>query len=275
MALIIAWRFESHRRTWQHWAADNLKQAFSAAVVHSVATGVAVELRHLVEWVDECDWYIMVFVWDTVLGCAINIIVYRATANFCKSIPSLEYLSRVGDYEAPPSPIDHTRVPSDFRQRFRRWFGQLMHWVICAIIGRLCVFALLFALHSPFGHIASLLGSWGCSNQGLQVKTWIFVVVIPVSMDATQFVVQNFWLKPKASDDDDKACMVHNDDDNCQNDHDNCEGGRGSHMLVAAVGSRSRSNSVGCRETAIASGWDDAGPDDRGNTDRVPLIGDD
>lgn len=168
-------------------------------MVHLVATGVAVELRQLVDWVDECDWYIMVFVWDTVLGCAINIVLYRYTAAWAASVPILEPLSRVGDYEAKPN-ADGEREPSTLQQRVQRWGAQVLQWVVCAIVGRLCVFVLLVSAHVPFGHVATLVGSWGCTESTLAAKTWIFVVVIPVTMDATQFVVQNFFLKPKSED---------------------------------------------------------------------------
>jgi hypothetical protein len=210
IALFFVWRFESPRRTLSHFCADNLKQGISAGVVHGLATGLAMVLRSVTDWVDECDWYLMVFLWDTVLGCGLNIIFYRSSAACFGNFYLLEPLSRIGDYEAAPNLIG-VRAPSTFGQRAGRWLAQVLHWVSCAVLGRLCVFLILYSLHDPFGHVATWFGGWACSQREVELKTWLFIVLIPVSLDAIQFVVQSFWLKPRAEEI--PRLHLNNDDD--------------------------------------------------------------
>eukprot|EP00048_Salpingoeca_helianthica_P001035 m.46020 g.46020 ORF g.46020 m.46020 type:complete len:254 (-) comp11069_c0_seq1:20-781(-) len=184
------------------------------------------ELRAVTHWVDECDWYLMVFMWDTVLGCGLNIVFYRASAAFFANLYFLEPLSRIGDYEAAPNLIG-VRAPSSFAQRAGRWLAQVLHWVICAVLGRLCVFVILYSLHNPFGHVATWFGAWACTESQVELKTWLFIVLVPVSLDAIQFVVQSFWLKPKAEE----IPRLHLDNDD---DDEEDESGPGDNSFLAS-----------------------------------------
>ena len=194
--LLIAYYFEANRRRFFVWFADNAKQGISSAVTHGFATAIAVELRNLVPWVNECDWYLMVFLWDTILGCLLSIELHKLTAGIARSISWLEFLARIGEYEAKRD-ANGDLPPSTFLERFLRWFFQMLHWVLCCIVGRLCVFFLLYLAHDPLGHIAILFGYWACGQHSTDTKVWTNVVIVPLFLDSTQYIVQNFWLKAK------------------------------------------------------------------------------
>jgi hypothetical protein len=58
----------------------------------------------------------LVFMLDTIVGMALTIALYRATAKMAARWACTEPLSRVGDYEASPNP-DGLRPCSTFCQR--------------------------------------------------------------------------------------------------------------------------------------------------------------
>lgn len=105
-----------------------------------------------------------------------------------------EFLSRVGDYEAPRL-ASGVRPPSSQGQRTRRWLGQCVHWILCAVIARMTVFLILYVLHRPLSRVALLLGGWACTAEREQTKIWVVLVIIPLFLDSAQFIIQAFWLR--------------------------------------------------------------------------------
>eukprot|EP00051_Salpingoeca_urceolata_P029903 m.491402 g.491402 ORF g.491402 m.491402 type:complete len:396 (-) comp29876_c0_seq1:47-1234(-) len=197
VAVLAAFYFENPRRTFVHFIADNSKQAVSSGASHGVGTVTAIALGKLVDHVDECDWYMVVFTWDAVIGCSLSIWLHKWSAEKAPQYEWSEHLSRIGDYERPKD--EHgLRAPSTNGERCKRWLSQTLHWTVCVVLARLVVFGLLWALHGQLAHIATLIGEWGCHGSSITLKTWLSVVIIPVVVDVVQVVIQDLWLKPSA-----------------------------------------------------------------------------
>eukprot|EP00038_Savillea_parva_P003367 m.124587 g.124587 ORF g.124587 m.124587 type:complete len:367 (+) comp11156_c0_seq9:574-1674(+) len=205
VVLLIAWGCEQPRRPFIRFVADNSKSVIAATMTHFLAGGSALLIRKITEQedaVEPCDWYIVIFVWDSCIGVSLTIIFHQWTAFKFAEMPSLEFLARIGDYESRPDPITRHREPSTTQDRVRRWGYQVLHWLLCALVARIIDFAILYALAQPLARVAAGVGWWACSRTEVEIKQWLNILVFPIFLDSIQFLVQNFFLKNKELLDD-------------------------------------------------------------------------
>mmetsp|Transcript_27357 Transcript_27357/g.71717 ORF Transcript_27357/g.71717 Transcript_27357/m.71717 type:complete len:332 (-) Transcript_27357:271-1266(-) len=221
VVLLMAWLLESPRRPFIRFVADNSKSVIAATMTHFLAAGSAILIHNITERedaVEDCDWYLIIFVWDSCIGVSLTLIFHQWTAHKFRSMPVLEFLGRIGDYESRPDPLTRHREPSTSAQRVQRWGYQVLHWLICAFVARVIDFAILYALAQELARVAAGLGWWACSKEQVQAKQWLNILVLPILLDSIQFLVQNHFLKNREllTEQEDATAEASGDDSGCE-----------------------------------------------------------
>ena len=163
--LLLSWLLERPRRSFVAFFADNSKSAAAAGVTHFMASAIA----RVLEVADagngynsECDFYIVVFVQDSIMSVASTIALHQYTSRLAAKSKHFKSLARVGKYTTLDE--DGNEVFTTRSLYIRRWFMQMCHWVFCAIITRLGNFVILYLLKSEMQTIAVFLGWWACTE---------------------------------------------------------------------------------------------------------------
>eukprot|EP00039_Didymoeca_costata_P001101 m.49759 g.49759 ORF g.49759 m.49759 type:complete len:324 (-) comp10628_c0_seq1:1472-2443(-) len=199
VGLACAWFLEKPRRTLQHFVIDNMKQICSGVVIHFIATGFAMIL-HSVDKASECDWYIVIFAIDTVMGCTLSITLLAMTVRLASGYKWSQVLAQIGNYEKLGN------SPSSNWQRLRYWLAQLLHWILICVFVRLSIFVCIYLASDDLANLATWLGKWSCGSQKkTDLKQTLNIVVIPVCLDYIQAYVQSFALKGKDTEKRDPA----------------------------------------------------------------------
>eukprot|EP00040_Diaphanoeca_grandis_P039589 m.259521 g.259521 ORF g.259521 m.259521 type:complete len:339 (-) comp38205_c0_seq1:83-1099(-) len=194
-ALLTSWYCESPRRTLKQFVIDNLKQVISGACTHFEATGVAVIFNELIGDIEECDWYLVLFMMDTAYGCFLTISVHALTVKWAAHFKWSEPLSRLGDYK-PKQSADGSRKATTTRSQIGIWAAQTFHWTIIAVLMRGVVMLIVWLFHPSLGKTAVMLGKWACTKAQVRAKTFLNIVFFPCIFDAVQVTAQSFALKP-------------------------------------------------------------------------------
>lgn len=197
IVLTTSWLTERPRRSFVMFFADNSKSAVAAGVTHFMASGIAALLQNGVSgegYESECDFYILVFMQDTIMSVASTIALHQYTSRLAAKTRRFKNLARVGQYASLDK--DGNEVYTSRSQYLLRWFYQMLHWVFCAIVTRAANFSLiLYPLRYQLQTIAVFMGWWSCSESEVNAKVWVVVVILPVFFDAMQFLIQNYFLK--------------------------------------------------------------------------------
>lgn len=143
---------------------------------------------------EPCDWYIVTFLLDDLVGVPITLLLYTVTARLALRHERTMHFGRIGDYEAPLDPVTGERPPSTDGDRVRRWGWQVAHWLLCALVARILETGVLFALLGPLMRVANTLGWWACSEAEVIAKQWLNLMIFPIGLDLVQFTVQNYVL---------------------------------------------------------------------------------
>jgi hypothetical protein len=200
--LTTTWWTEKPRRPLIRFIADNSKSVMLAVMTHFLAGMSAVMIKRIVKHdnVLDCDWYFVIFIWDSLIGVSATIAIHQWSATKFQTWENLEVLSRIGDYEARPHPITGYRELSTNVDRFRRWGYQMAHWISCAIVARLFDFGLLFLVAEYLAGVAAGIGWWACTSAQVKAKQWLNILAMPMVLDSCQFVIQNHFLKAKKTE---------------------------------------------------------------------------
>jgi len=197
-ALLLSWWIETPRRTLKQFVIDNMKQLISGGVTHFEATAVAVLFNELIGEIEECDWYLVLFMMDTAYGCFLTVAVHAMTVKLAAKFNWSEPLSRLGDYKPKEQP-DGSRKEATNKSQICVWAAQTFHWTIIAVLMRGVVMLVVWGFHPSLGKTAIMLGNWACTKEQVRAKTFLNIVFFPCIFDAAQVTVQSFALKPKAS----------------------------------------------------------------------------
>jgi len=194
--LMMSWLCESPRRSFVRFVADNSKSVFAATITHFLCGGSAIAIDSISPDTQQCDWYLIIFIWDSLIGVSLTLIVHQWTARKAAKFSRFEVISRIGDYDHKPDP-NGLRPPSTNRQRFVRWLYQLAHWIGCAIVCRGVDFGLLYMFAGQLGRVATGVGWWACDEAQVDMKLWLNILCVPIVLDGMQFTIQNRFLKMK------------------------------------------------------------------------------
>lgn len=209
--MLFLWLVEVPRRSKTQYVADNSKSVLLACFSHFFVLGLSavlgdVTVPHCARanataaasmhgGAQPCDWYILTFVLDCMLGVPFTILAYTGTARAFRGVPCLEPLSRIGDYEAAPDPASGERAESSRLARVERWAAQVVHWLLSALVSRTVEAAAVVGLIEPLMAVANRVGWWACTPHQVAWKQWLNMMFYPIVLDAVQFTVQNYVLR--------------------------------------------------------------------------------
>jgi len=159
--------------------------------------GLCAKMLSQNEIFNECDWYILVFFYDSVVSVSLTIVMHQYTAKWAKRYKRFEILSRIGDYGAAIESEDQDALSSSKGAYLKRWSYQVLHWVTCAVIVRAINFGVLYSVRTQLQEVATFIGWWACTKKQIETKVWLNIVVLPIAFDCNQFLVQNYFLKDK------------------------------------------------------------------------------
>eukprot|EP00040_Diaphanoeca_grandis_P004173 m.27377 g.27377 ORF g.27377 m.27377 type:complete len:319 (+) comp15737_c0_seq1:182-1138(+) len=196
IVLMTSWLCERPRRPFIRFMADNSKSVFAAMITHFLCGGSAIAIDNISPDTQQCDWYFIIFVWDSLIGVSLTLMLHQWSAHKAANYECTEAVSRIGDYNSKPD-VSGYRRPSTNRQRFVRWLFQLGHWIGCAILCRAVDFGLLYLVAKELGRVATGVGWWACSGAQVEIKLWMNILCFPMLLDACQFTIQNHFLKMK------------------------------------------------------------------------------
>lgn len=155
---MLTWLLEHPRRPFIRFVADNSKSVLAAIMTHFLAGASTLVLSDVVDkkaHVMACDWYFIIFVWDSIIGVSLTLVLHQWSAKKFATMPMLEFLSRIGDYDSKPDPITGFREASSTFQCVNRWGYQVLHWVVCAAVARVLDFGIMYLGASILARIAT------------------------------------------------------------------------------------------------------------------------
>ena len=178
--LILKRYKDKKRRPWVIWGMDTSKQAFGACYGHGLNLWVAVWLGGLTD--SPCKWYFLNYLMDIFFGTFLNYIFIFGIEKICSFFPLLKFKSGVyHKKEDPTKPL------------FSKWIYQFLIWIVVLTIAKFSVI-----LVSYFGRDAlDVFGDMILTPIRIDpnFELVMIMVVLPFMMNATQFWVQDNFLK--------------------------------------------------------------------------------
>jgi hypothetical protein len=180
--------FKNHRpnidkRIWSIWLMDNSKQGASSAIAHIYATYIARVFSIGNEEDDECGWFLIQFIVDTIFGLLFSFIISKITLHFCKSIFPQFYHNWliIGNYNT-----------NGVKNKYYVWILQVFHWIWCSMIARiLCTLIILISLRFWTKLNIQFSDQW-INNRHNEL---VFVILgMPILLNSIQFLVTNTFL---------------------------------------------------------------------------------
>lgn len=171
--LVYKRKIERPQRKLSVFVRDSSKQAFGAGVAHLINIGLSMLLATVG---NECNWYAVTFIMDTVLGTVMNIVLLHAFEAL---------LVRV-------SPRFESGVYSDDSPNFD-FVLQLALWTAVVSLVKLVIF---YAILYPFAYEVYAAGSFVLQPLFEFPKLQLFVVmiIIPAILNVVAFWVQDNYL---------------------------------------------------------------------------------
>lgn len=178
--LIIKRYKDKKRRPWVIWGMDTSKQAFGACYGHALNLWVAVWLGSMAG--SQCKWYFLNYLMDIVFGTCLNYFFCFGIEKICSYFPLLKFKSGVYyNKEDPTKPL------------FTKWIYQFTIWIFVLTLAKFMVILISFIAKNAldaFGDI--LLAPFRISPD---FELVMIMVVLPFLMNATQFWIQDNFLK--------------------------------------------------------------------------------
>jgi hypothetical protein len=173
----------SYKRTWSIWFMDNSKQGASSAIAHIYATYIARVFSIGNDKDDECGWFLIQFIVDTILGVLFSFMISKITLYFVKcTFPKFfnNWLI-IGNYNT-----------NGVKNKYYVWLLQVFHWIWCSMIARLlCTFLIFISL--SFWTKVNIQFSDKWKNN--RYNELVFVILgMPVLLNSIQFLITNWFL---------------------------------------------------------------------------------
>jgi hypothetical protein len=179
----------SDKREWNIWFMDNFKQGVSSTIAHIYATYIARLFTLGNENDDECGWFLIQFLVDTILGVLFSFGISKFSIYILNSIYpkfSRNWLI-IGNYNS-----------NGIKNRYWVWILQVFHWIFCSMLARvLCTFIIFISIFywKDFNILFSKLWINNRYNELVFV-----ILVMPIMLNSLQFLLTNWflhWERPK------------------------------------------------------------------------------
>jgi hypothetical protein len=175
---------QMNKRTWTIWFMDNSKQAVSSAIAHIYTTYIARIFTLGNEKDDECGWFLIQFVVDTVLGILFSFIISKFSIylfNLIMPIFSRNWLI-IGNYNS-----------NGIKYKYYVWILQVFHWVCCSMLARVLCTCFIFITLSYWKELNIMFSNLWINNRYNEL---VFVILgMPIILNSIQFLITNWYLK--------------------------------------------------------------------------------
>jgi len=174
----------NNKRTWVIWFMDNSKQGVSSAVAHIYATYIARFLTLGNEKDDECGWFLIQFIVDTILGVLFSFAISKFSIYLLSLI--MPKFTRnwmtIGNYNT-----------NGIKNKYYVWILQIFHWLFCSMVARvLCTFIILISI-SYWNEINKSFSNLWLNNRYNEL---VFVILgMPILLNSIQFLIINWYLR--------------------------------------------------------------------------------
>lgn len=184
IAAIVKRSNEKPRREWNIWTLDISKQFIGSSFGHFSNIGLSIVISDKISgYADECQWYCLAYVFDSVLGTFLNIsILYGFERIIRKYFPRCLSLSSAGDYGIPPS--------------LKTWFVQLFVWIIIITISKFGILLILLNAANPLNNFIAMIFSWFKIHPDLELI--MVMVIMPGTFNTLQFWIQDTYIKKQS-----------------------------------------------------------------------------
>ena len=183
-SLILKWQCEKkdNRRELKTFLLDGLKQGISSLIAHGANMLLAMGLSSIVLDTDQCAWYLVSYLMDTLLGVGLAYLLLRY----------LTYLANKYNWIT----IKESGYYGDDNSNksiFKYWSAQLFTWILIILISRIFTGLVLFIFKNGFANVADGIASLFTGNPKLLL---LFVMIIcPGIMNLVQVWIQDNILK--------------------------------------------------------------------------------
>jgi hypothetical protein len=123
---------------------------------------------------NECDWYIVVFFYDSVVSVGMQIAFHQLTAQWASKYNGsvMQALARVGNYD------EKDGIRSSSSGGLRIWGWQVAHYTACAVAVRVVSFGALYGFRTQMQAVATYIGWWACTEKQITLKVWLNIVIL-------------------------------------------------------------------------------------------------
>ena len=178
--LLIKRYREFPKRFWTVWIMDISKQGMSSLFCHFIAIIIALLMSVLSTNTNECAWYFLVYIIDTIIGTLVSFGLLILTTKIAIKY-NITSLTKSGEYGIPPSK--------------RIWIKQLCTWCIIVIIARCISGFIVWCLRSELEVVASSIAISFETNPKLFLG--LVMIICPFIINLIQMWIQDNFLKNK------------------------------------------------------------------------------
>lgn len=184
LTLVIKRFQETPQRPWLIWFLDTSKQGVSSSMGHMSNILVSIIIASSIgndKNADECQWYSMAYVSDTIFGTCFNfllIILFERTISILA--PSIAEYMKFGVYGDPPDVC-------------KRWLPQLIIWLVIVAMSKCFVLSVLYMFVYPLNSAGKVL--FAPLRPYPRVELITVMILIPMCLNSVQFWVTDTFLK--------------------------------------------------------------------------------
>ncbi len=177
------------KRDWSTWFMDNTKQGLSSAAAHIYATYIARMYTIGNDDDDECGWFLIQFVFDTIFGVFLSFGISKLTIYLLHNTFPKHATNwfTIGNYNT-----------NGVKNKYYVWLVQVFHWVWCSMAARIICTAIIFLSLSFWKQLNMKFSDLWIQNRHNEL---IFVILgMPTLLNSIQFLLTNWflhWKRPK------------------------------------------------------------------------------
>lgn len=177
--LIFKKIIEKSDRDWKTWALDVSKQAISSTFSHFI--NLAISENYGKEYMNQCNWYFILLILDTLLGTFLNIMIFKQIEFFCSDFDEIRFTC--GQYSK--------------ENTGKNWLFQTFMWSCLTIIVKMFLFSIVFMNFEFF----SFLTNWVLAPFQINphIELFYIMVFLPTVFNAIAFWVTDNYLQKENS----------------------------------------------------------------------------
>lgn len=191
---------EGPGRTWGEFGLDGSKQFLGAGWIHVANLLCAILFAGKVGGIDGCTWYAANIIVDTTVGLLVEWLLLRGVHKFFEKLQWESAVKTLDTGSYYDEEDDEQRV---FRKE--RYVLQLIVWLMIVTTMKVFMVALMRSCPIVVEGIDMALHSL---NDQAQLKLFVVMICIPVTMNTFQFLLTDEFIKKKVKSGDEKVGLM-------------------------------------------------------------------